>query len=101
MLPLVETLIHVVKLPLGGVVVQLNRDGLELGDRGGFEVRWAEDEADALTLEDYRGIVKTHLQDVYKIQTGQELPSITLNLASHQIIDDVVGWSKLNYLTKS
>jgi hypothetical protein len=101
MLLLVETLTHVVKLPLGSVVVGLNRNGMELADRGGFEVRWAEDATNALTQEEYRGIIKAHLQDVYKKQTGQEPPSITLNLASHQIIDDVVGWSKLNYLTKS
>jgi hypothetical protein len=96
----VETLTHVVKLPLGSVVVKLNRNGLELADRGGFGMRWAENEANALTVEEYRGIVKTHLQDIYKAQTGQEPPSITLNLASHQIIDDIIGWSKLNYLTK-
>jgi hypothetical protein len=92
----VETLIHVVKLPLGVVVVELNRDGLELSDRGGFEVRWA-NEAHALTLDDYRAIIKTHLREVYKKQTGQEPPGITLNLASHQVVDDIVGWSKLNY----
>jgi hypothetical protein len=92
----VETLTHVVKLPLGHVVIALNREGLELSDRGGFEVRWAEGEANALTLEDYRGIVKTHLRNVYKKQTGQEPPSITLNLASHQLMDDITGWSKLN-----
>jgi hypothetical protein len=93
----VETLTHVVKLPLGSVVVLLNRDGLELSDRGGFEVRWAESEANALTLESYQKIVKAHLKDVYKKQAGQEPPSITLNLASHQLLDDLEGWSKLNY----
>jgi hypothetical protein len=96
MLLLVETLTHVVKLPLGSVVVGLNRNDMELADRGGFEVRWAEDDTQALTQEEYRGIVKTHLQNVYKVQTGQEPPSITLNLASHQVMDDIVGWSKLN-----
>jgi hypothetical protein len=97
----VETLTHVVKVPLGVVVVQLNRQGLELADRGGFEVRWAEDEVNVLTPEDYRSIVKQHLREVYKRQTGQEPPSITLNLSSHQILDDVVGWSKLNYHTNT
>jgi hypothetical protein len=97
MLLLVETLTSVVKLPLGVVVIHLNRDGLGLSDRGGFEARWTEDRADALTLEEYRNIIKKHLREVYKKQTGQEPPSITLNLASHQVLDDVVGWSKLNY----
>jgi hypothetical protein len=97
----VETLTHVVKLPLGVVVVGLNRNGMELADRGGFEVRWAEDDTQALTPEEYRGIVKTHLRDVYKVQTGQEPPSITLNLASHQVMDDITGWSKLNVVQLS
>jgi hypothetical protein len=101
MLQSVETLTHVVKLPLGSVVVSLNRDGLELADRGGFEVRWAENDANALTLETYQKTVKAYLKEVYKKQTGQEPPNITLNLASHQLIDDVVGWSKLNYVTKN
>jgi hypothetical protein len=93
----VETLTSVVRLPLGVVVVELNRHGLELGDRGGFVARWAEDGTRALTMDDYRIIVKKHLREVYKKQAGQEPPSITLNLASHQVLDDVVGWSKLNY----
>jgi hypothetical protein len=88
----VETLTHVVKLPLGVVVVQLNRHGLELSDRGGFEVRWAGKAENALSLEDYRAVIKNHLRDVYKKQAGQEPSGITLNLASHQLIDDVIGW---------
>jgi hypothetical protein len=95
----VETLIHVVKLPLGVVVVELNRDGLELSDRGGFVARWA-GEADGLEPQEYRGTIKEHLREVYKMQTGQEPPTITLNLASHQLIDDIAGWSKLNHGTK-
>jgi hypothetical protein len=100
MLPSVETLTHVVKIPLGVVVVDLNRNGLELADRGGFEVRWADNEETALTLEEYRAGIKGHLRDVYKLQTGQEAPSIMLNLASHQLMDDIIGWSKLNYRTR-
>lgn len=92
-----ETLTHVVKLPLGIVVIELNREGLELSNRGGFEVRWGSDEDNALGLEAYRNIIKNHVQEVYKKQTGQEAPTIMLNLASHQIVDDIVGWSKLNY----
>ncbi len=97
MLLLVETLTSVVKLPLGVVIVELNRAGLELSDRGGFTARWTEDSANALTLEEYRAIIKNHLQEVYKHQTEQQPPNITLNLASHQILDDIIGWSKLNY----
>jgi hypothetical protein len=97
----VETLTHVVKLPLGLVIVDLNRSSLELGDRGSFTAQWAEDSSDALTSEDYRIIVKNHLRSVCKKQTGQEPASITLNLASHQLIDDLIGWSKLNYHHKS
>jgi hypothetical protein len=96
----VETLTHVVKVPLGVVEVKLNRQGLELSDRGGFEVRWSDNVSNALILDDYRAVIKIHLKEVYKILTGQEPPSITLNLASHQIVDDIVGWSKLNYQIK-
>ncbi len=78
-------------------MVNLERHDLELSDRGGFEASWAHEEASALTLDDYRAIIKTHLREVYKMQTGQEPPSIMLNLASHQLVDDIVGWSKLNY----
>lgn len=97
MLLLVETLTHVVKLPLGVVIVELNRAGLELSDRGGFTAQWAKQTDDTLTADNYRSIIKNYLRDVYKKQTGQEPPSITLNLASHQVLDDIVGWSKLNY----
>jgi hypothetical protein len=91
---------HVVRLPLGVVSITLNRYGLGLGDRGGFEAAWANSNEAALTQEEYRAIIKEHLREVYKKQTGQEPPSVTLNLASHQIIDDMVGWSKLNYPTQ-
>jgi hypothetical protein len=88
---------HVVRVPLGVVSVTLNRYGLGLGDRGGFEAVWASSSETALTQEEYRSVVKEHLREVYKEQIGQEPPSVTLNLASHQILDDMIGWSKLNY----
>jgi hypothetical protein len=97
----VETLTHVVKLPLGVVVVKLNRAGLELSARGGFEAAWATENETALSQDDYRGLVKEYLRDIYKKQTGKQSPSITLNLASHQLLDDLIGWSKLNYHHKS
>jgi hypothetical protein len=104
MLRLVETpqpaLKHVVRLPLGVMSVTLNRHGLELGDRGGFEATWANTNETALTQEEYRAIIKDHLREVYKKQTGQEPPNVTLNLASHQILDDMIGWSKLNHATR-
>ena len=88
---------HVVRLPLGVVRVKLERGGLGLGDRGGFEAQWAEDDAaDALTSEAYREVVKAHMASVYKRQTGRSPGKVPLNLASHQLMDDLVGWSKLN-----
>jgi hypothetical protein len=101
MLLLVETLTSVVKLPLGVVVVELNRHSLELGDRGGFVARWSDNVVDVLTPDHYRILVKNHLREIYQQQTGQEPPSITLNLASHQVLDDIIGWSKLNYSSHS
>jgi hypothetical protein len=87
-------------VPLGVVSVTLSRYGLELGDRGGFEAAWARSDETALTQEEYRAVVKEHLREVYKTQTGQEPPNVTLNLASHQILDDIIGWSKLNHASQ-
>ena len=89
---------HTVELPLGRVVVTLERAGLELSQRGGFEARWADpDEGEALTPEAYRKIVKAHLAEVYEREVGREPFNIPLNLASHQLMDDLEGWTKLNY----
>ena len=88
---------HFVKLPLGMVRVRLERQGLGLGERGGFEAQWAEeDEGAGLESEAYREIVKTHMATVYKRETGRSPAKISLNLASHQLMDDLIGWSKLN-----
>ena len=95
-------LTHLVKAPLGIVAVTLDRRGVGLGERGGFEARWAsQDEADeeVLGLEPYRRVVKAHLKEVYLEEEGREPPGITLNLASHQLIDDLTGWTKLNART--
>ena len=86
---------HVVKLPLGTVRVRLEREGLGLGERGGFEARWAQGE-EGLEPEAYREIVKAHMGNVYKRQNGRSPSKVPLNLASHQFMDDLVGWSKLN-----
>ena len=86
---------HVVKLPLGTVRVRLERDGLGLGERGGFEAQWVEGE-EGLEPEAYRDIVKAHMASVYKRQTGRTPSKVPLNLASHQLMDDLIGWSKLN-----
>ena len=96
MTKLSEPLEHLVRLPLGVVLVKLERRGLSLGERGGFEARWAEEKGEVLGLEPYRKIVKEHLREIYRRQEGGEPGGVTLNLASHQLIDDLVGWSKLN-----
>ncbi len=90
---------HVVEMPLGVVVVTLDRAGLELSQRGGFEVRWADSDEgnEALTPEAYRKVVKAHLAEVYEREVGRKPSSISLNLASHQLMDDLEGWTKLNY----
>ncbi len=89
---------HLVRTPLGEVVVRLERNTLELEQRGGFEARWAKlsDQGECLSLEAYRQIVKTHLAEVYQQNRGQQAGAIILNLASHQLIDDLVAWTKLN-----
>ena len=87
---------HLVHLPLGVVLVKLDRRGLGLGERGGFEARWADSETGVMGLEAYRAVIKEHLKEVYRQQEGGEPGGITLNLASHQLIDDLVGWGKLN-----
>ena len=89
---------HLVKAPLGTVIVTLDRWGMGLGERGGFGARWATpDEGQrVLGLEAYRRLVKAHLKEVYLEQEQREPPNITLNLASHQLIDDLTGWTKLN-----
>jgi hypothetical protein len=89
---------HLVRTPLGVCEVSLAREGLDLGARGGFEARWATgyDEAEVVGLEDYHRLVKAYLAGLYKKRHGLEPGSVTLNLASHQLSDDLVGWTKLN-----
>jgi hypothetical protein len=94
-------LVHKVALPLGDAIITLDRQGLALDTRGGFEARWATEVGDAdtastETLESYRAIIKVHMKEVYVALRQREPSTISLNLASHQLIDDVVGWSKLN-----
>lgn len=95
-----QPLVHVVRLPLGDAVVTLDRRGLALDARGGFEARWAEAREKqthtAIQPEAYRAIVKNHLSAVYQTLRQRDAPTVSLNLASHQLIDDLVGWSKLN-----
>lgn len=89
-------LVHSVQLPLGVAEITLDRRGLDLADRGGFEARWVED-AEAMDLESYRKLVKNYLNEGYRERYKQDAPKVTLNLASYQFIEDVMGWSKLNY----
>ena len=89
---------HVVGMPLGAVVVTLERAGLELAQRGGFEARWADaNEGEAITPEAYRKVVRAHLAEVYEREVGRAPSNIPLNLASHQLMDDLEGWTKLNH----
>lgn len=93
-------LVHVVRLPLGDALVTLDRRGLALDARGGFDARWAvardQKTHAAIQPEAYRALVKQHLNAVYKILRQRHAPTVSLNLASHQLIDDLIGWSKLN-----
>jgi len=90
---------HLVRTPLGVCKVTLAREGLALGDRGGFKARWAEPDAqdEVLGLETYRRVVKSYLAALYRAEHGRDPGSVTLNLASHQLIDDLTGWTKLNW----
>ena len=90
---------HLVRTPLGVCEVTLLREGLDMDERGGFEARWAEAYAatEVLDLESYRRLVKAQLADLYRIRHRRDPGSVTLNLASHQLIDDLIGWTKLNW----
>jgi hypothetical protein len=90
-------LIHTVRTPLGVCEVTLERSALDLDERGGFTARWVEAEGEPLDTEAYRRIVKAHLAELYRARHGRDPGSVTLNLASHQLIDDLVGWTKLNW----
>ncbi len=92
-------LCHYVQFPLGKVFIKLNRETLELNERGGFEAFWSE-EAEALPKEAYFELVKAHFAEVYIDQHKLKPSKITLNLACHQLIDDIEGWTKLNFLNK-
>lgn len=90
--------VHLVRTTLGVCEVTLGRGGLDLGERGGFSARWADPtpETEPLDLESYRQVVKAYLAELYRARHGHEAGSVTLNLASHQLIDDLTGWTKLN-----
>lgn len=83
----------------GICAVTLEREALDLDERGGFVAAWADDTEgkDVLELEAYRKIVKMYLAELYRKKHDREPGTITLNLASHQLIDDVGGWTKLNW----
>lgn len=90
---------HFVRTTLGVCEITLDREGLDLSERGGFAAQWADNypENEVIGLDDYRRIVKAHLAELYKKQHGREAGTITVNLASHQFIDDLTGWTKLNW----
>lgn len=86
-----------VALPLGRVEVKIDRRGLALSARGGFEAIWShEPDTPALSAEDFRLQVKEHLRRVALHEEGREPPGIVLNLATHQLLEDVGGWCRLN-----
>ena len=93
---------HLVRTLFGVVQVTLNRVDLDLGERGGFEACWAadyaedDDENEVLGLEAYRAVVKLYLDELYRHRHGRAPGTVTLNLASHQLVDDLGGWAKLN-----
>lgn len=87
----------VVALPLGRVAVTVDRRGLALSARGGFEAHWAEDRPGSdLAPEAFRLRVREHLRRVARHEEGREPAGIVLNLAAHQLLDDVQGWCRLN-----
>lgn len=96
-----SALVHLVRTPQGVCQVTLERWGLALEARGGFDAVWAAPGGvvldDALSLEAYRLVVKAHLGAVYRAQHGTAPGSVALNLASHQLLDDLRGWAQLNW----
>jgi hypothetical protein len=68
--------VYDVKLPPGCVRVDLDRRGLQLGDRGGFVACWLSDAADTLDEASFREYVKAHLTAVYEAQAGQSAPKV-------------------------
>ncbi|MCA9839678.1 MAG: hypothetical protein KC422_22415 [Trueperaceae bacterium] len=91
---------HIVKLPLGLVKIRLERTGLNLADRGGFEAEWV-NKGLALSEESFLAIVKKYLKELYLQQQYKEPSAIMLNLAAHQLLDDLKGWCKLNATNQS
>lgn len=93
---------YLVRLPLGSVRVALERRGLALSERGGFEARWAEGQggADFLEPDAFRLAARALLSEAYREREGREAPATALNLASHQLLEDLVGWSKLNWAAR-
>lgn len=89
---------HLVRTLLGVAAVRLEREPLDLGERGGFEASWAADypENEVLGLEAYRAVVKLYLAELYRRRHGRDPGGVALNLASHQLLDDLGGWAKLN-----
>lgn len=98
---------YLVRTPLGVCVVTLARGDLDLGDRGGFDARWVDADGEGtgggevIGLETFRGRVKAHLRAAYRGRHGRDPGAVALNLSSHQLIDDLIGWTKLNWRDRS
>ncbi len=95
---------RLVRLPLGPARVRVDRRGLGLGDRGGFVASWAPrghaggdaPGEEALTPEAFRLELRAHLEACARAAGHAPPTTPMLNLASHQVVDDLLGWSHLN-----
>lgn len=92
-----------VALPPGVAAVTVDRRGVTLGSRGGFEAAWVTGGERGLpaddrvrSLEEFRGRVLRHLDALYRAEGGAAASTAMLNLASHQLVDDLRGWAHLN-----
>ncbi len=90
-------LVAAVALPSGAVRVRVDRSGMGLAERGGFEAEWAAAPAvSPMPREAFRLRVRDHLAAVFRAAEGGDPPRVLLNLAAHRLVDDVEGWAHLN-----
>lgn len=85
-----------VALAPGVADVTVDRRDVALGSRGGFEAAWVTTDATVVSLEAFRTRVLRHLGALYRAGGGAAAPTAMLNLASHQLLDDLRGWARLN-----
>lgn len=85
-----------VVLPPGVASVTVDRRDVALGSRGGFDAAWVTGGNPVLSLEEFRARVLRHLDVLYRAGGGAAASTAMLNLASHQLVDDLRGWARLN-----